>query len=829
MASVRTNPTVSITSQKLAHDTGPVATDGITNDGTVTLSGKVTGTAGTIVRIYDGTKLIGTAALDGKGGWTFSTTLGAGSHALHATAVDTGGRTASTAAQQSILVQTTAPAVQITQQLLAQDDGVSATDRITSNGAVALSGTVSKAAGAFVQVFDGATLLGSATLDGNGGWTFATTLGTGTHALYVVATDMAGNYTVSGAQPAITVVPPGPAVQIVSQVLAQDTGLSDTDRITRNGAVTLSGMVTGAAGTVVKIMDGTVLLGMATLDGKGGWTFATTLTDGTHALTAVAVDPSGTTGTTGTQPPITVDHTAPVVSYTYEYQTAGTNTVQLFGTFAGPAGTKIDIYAGTANLGSATLNADNTWQFTTPVLPDGNYSFVAVATTPAGTSTTFSGVPSLTLGTGTSTLNTANFHTVWTQDFSTTQIDRDIFPIVYGNADQFAYGPNGLTLTSYRSEGFANVGFLQPTWGAGLGQGYGLYTVTASAGANQGAGIAILLWPTDNIWPGPELDMVENWDDPTGQTAYFSVHMKNPVDGSNLVNTIKFSVDLTKANTFSLDWENGSLTYYVNGHELFHITGSEVPKDFAHGGVNAAFGAQITDIGTSFQPTDQVSLTIYNMSYASTAPVPASIKVSNPGMISQTSPGTVVRVTETITGVALPGTTVYALVLDKNNAAYGAWQAVTLGANGTGTFMADFHQSGDYLIVATDPNNLTTMGWSAPVTLGTASNTGGVLSEAVTHDHLWFEKSGNDLIVDVLGTTQRVYINNWYANGQPPQQILASDGLKLDAGITALVQAMANFSAAHPGFNPMTTSHMSLNDIYFGTTLVAVYAGNWHP
>ena len=51
-------PTVSITSQVLAHDTGASATDGITSDGTVTLSGKVSGATGTVVRIYDGTKLV---------------------------------------------------------------------------------------------------------------------------------------------------------------------------------------------------------------------------------------------------------------------------------------------------------------------------------------------------------------------------------------------------------------------------------------------------------------------------------------------------------------------------------------------------------------------------------------------------------------------------------------------------------------------------------------------------------------------------------------------------------------------------------------------------
>jgi hypothetical protein len=133
--------------------------------------------------------------------------------------------------------------------------------------------------------------------------------------------------------------------------------------------------------------------------------------------------------------------------------------------------------------------------------------------------------------------------------------------------------------------------------------------------AGQGTGVAILLWPANNVWPGPEIDILENWSDPTGQTGYMSVHFKGP-NGEDMANSIQFSADLTKQNTFALDWEDGSLTYYINGVELFQNTGTEVPKDAAHGGVNMAFGAQITDIGSNFEPTDTVSLTIYDMNYS---------------------------------------------------------------------------------------------------------------------------------------------------------------------------------------------------------------------
>jgi hypothetical protein len=820
-------PTISITSQTLTNDTGVSATDGITNDGRFTLAGRMSGVTGTKVRIYDGSKFLGTATLDGNGGWTYSGTLPAGSHALHAVATDTSGRTATTTNQSTILVATLAPVISILSQTLAQDTGISATDRVTSNGAVTLAGSISGAAGTAVKIFDGNVQLGTATLDGKGGWSYATTLPIGTHTLHAVASDLAGNTTTTAAFPTITVETSIPVISINTQILAQDTGLSNTDLVTNNGAVTLSGTVSGAAGTFVEIRDGTAVLGLATLDGHGGWTYATTLTDGTHTLQAVATDLSGHSVTTPVQSAITVDHTVPVVSYRYENQVVGSNSVQLFGNYTGPAGTKIEVYSGTTDLGTATITGSNTWQFTTPVLTDGNYSFSAVATTLAGNTATFGGVPSLTVGAAVGTLNTANFTTVWRQDFTTAQIDRDIFPTVYGNPNQFSYGADGLTLTSYRADGFSNVGILQPTWGSGLSQGYGLYSITASHPANQGTGIAILLWPSNNGWPGPEMDMVENWNDPTSQTAYFSVHSKSPLDGSDMVHTIQYAVDLTHANTFSLDWEQGSLTYFVNGQELFHLTGSEVPADFAHGGINAAFGAQITDIGNNYEPSDRVSLTIHDMSYSVVGPAPASIRVSNPGVIDQTTPG-IQHVTQTITGVSLSSPTVYAMVLSRDNVAYVGWQPVTLNTNGVGTFTSEFHATGDYLAVTTDPNNQQINGWSPPVTLGLAADPAGILSEAVAHDHLWFERSGNDLVVDVLGTTQHTYISNWYANGQPWQQIQTIDGFKLDGGIDSLVQSMASFAAAHPAFNPSTTSHTSVTDSYFGSPLATAVSSTWH-
>ena len=376
-------------------------------------------------------------------------------------------------------------------------------------------------------------------------------------------------------------------------------------------------------------------------------------------------------------PSLVVDLTPPVVSFRYENQIVGSNQVDVWGNVSGPAGTTVEVYANGRDLGAATITG-TTWHFATQQLPAGNYSFSAIATTTAGITATFGGIPSLTVGTVSGSLDMSKYKTIWRQDFTTsTAINRDIFPIVYGNADQFSFGANGLTLSSHRSESFANVGIQQPNWQSNLSQGYGLYSITASMPAGQGGGIAILLWPANNVWPGPEIDILENWNDPTNKTGSVSVHFKGP-NGEDMVNAIQISVDLTKPNTYALDWENGHLGYYINGAEIFEINGTEVPKDFAHGGINAAFGAQITDIGTKFEPTDTVQLTIADMNYKRYMPTwwtsarPVSAPVASAISADQAAMAALVGSTNaasTLTPIAQPsiGDTLFANTVSGNS------------------------------------------------------------------------------------------------------------------------------------------------------------------
>jgi hypothetical protein len=122
---------------------------------------------------------------------------------------------------------------------LATDTGASGSDGITSNGGMTVSGLETGASWQYST---------------NGGSTWATGTGTsftlpaGTYAIGVVQvrqTDLAGNTGPSGSN--TTAITIDASALALSLSLATDTGFSNSDGITSNGVVTVSGIETGAS------------------------------------------------------------------------------------------------------------------------------------------------------------------------------------------------------------------------------------------------------------------------------------------------------------------------------------------------------------------------------------------------------------------------------------------------------------------------------------------------------------------------------------------------------------------------------------------------------
>ena len=254
-------------------DTG-TAGDRITSDNTPTLSG--TAEANSTVKVYDGATLLGTTTANGSGAWSYTSgALSNGAHSLTVTATDTAGNTSVASAALNLTIDTVAAAPVIS--LYSTDTGTVG-DGITRDNTLTLTGTAE--ANSTVSVYDGATLLGTVTTNGSGAWSYISgALSDGSHSLTAIATDAAGNTSTASAALNVTIDGTTPGAP---SILLQSTA----------GTLTLSGEA--EAHSTVKVYDGTTLLGSATADGDGLWSFTSApLSDSAHSLTATVTDTAG--------------------------------------------------------------------------------------------------------------------------------------------------------------------------------------------------------------------------------------------------------------------------------------------------------------------------------------------------------------------------------------------------------------------------------------------------------------------------------------------------------------------------------------------------------
>jgi len=97
------------------------------------------------------------------------------------------------------------------------------------------------------------------------------------------------------------------------------------------------------------------------------------------------------------------------------------------------------------------------------------------------------------------------------------------------------------------------------------------------------------------------------------------------------------------------------------------------------------------------------------------------------------------------------------------------------------------------------------------------------LGAGITADNLWFVRSGSDLEIEVMGTHNTVTVADWFDSTGYQLHDITAGGLKLDGQVAQLVQAMATYSAGHPGFDP-TAVAQAPND----AALHAAIASAWH-
>jgi len=307
----------------LAHDTGSSASDHITSDSTLTLSGIETG-----AKVQYST--------DGGNTWNLVFVPSEGLNSVQVRQIDQLGNTSAASTPLSFTFDNIAP---VTPGMgLLRDTGATAGDGNTSNSA--LQGTAE--AGATVQVFEGTNLLGTTTADGTGAWTFTPSLSDGRHSLSVTATDVAGN-TSTPASISFTLDTVAPAP--LGLALADDSGSSATDHITKVGTLALSGQESGAA-----VQYST--------DGGATWTANFTPVEGLNDVEVRQTDAAGNVSAATTLA-FTLDTRIAVPNVTGVSDEAGT----VIGYGKADAGSLVTAYDATspAALGTAIADGGGNW------------------------------------------------------------------------------------------------------------------------------------------------------------------------------------------------------------------------------------------------------------------------------------------------------------------------------------------------------------------------------------------------------------------------------------------------------------------------------------
>ncbi|HZR29869.1 MAG TPA: Ig-like domain-containing protein, partial [Terriglobales bacterium] len=250
-------------------------------------SGTPTGTA----TFFDGVTSLGPGTLDINGKATLSTAaLAVGSHSITASYSGDGNFNASTS---PAITQTVNPGTTTTSV------GTSGTPSVFGNS-VTFTATVVVATGAgtptgTVTFKDGATTLGSGAVNGSGHATFATALlAAGGHSITAVYNGDA-NFTGSTSAAFTQTVNQGTTTTVVGTSGTPSTYGSSVTFTATVAEVSGSGLPTGT----VTFFDGVTTLGGGTLNGGGVATFSTsTLTAGSHSITAVYNGDANLTGST---------------------------------------------------------------------------------------------------------------------------------------------------------------------------------------------------------------------------------------------------------------------------------------------------------------------------------------------------------------------------------------------------------------------------------------------------------------------------------------------------------------------------------------------------
>ncbi|QVV61185.1 BapA/Bap/LapF family large adhesin [Leclercia sp. Colony189] len=378
-------PVIALAQDDVAPGTGALASGSSTNDTLPVLTG--TSEPNARIQIFEGETLVGVGVADAQGNWTATLTepLSDAQHSFRAVAIDAAGNASDPSAAFTLTVDTQPPAAPV---LVSVTDDVGAggildNAQLTNDANPTLRGTAE--AGTTVNIYDGATLLGTALVGADNAWIFTpqSPLGDGLHTLTVTATDAAGNVSPPTSGFVInvdTIAPPAPAIVSVVDDIGSVQGPVLNGNPTNDTRPTLNG--TAEAGAIVRIYDGDTLVGETIANAEGQWTLAQTTTaliDGVHNFTATATDTAGNLSARSPVTSITVDTIAPGAPGSFTVLNNG-NTL----TGQGEAGSTITVRDGDTVIGTGVVDETGNFSLTLTTPKQNGELLTVTATDRAG-------------------------------------------------------------------------------------------------------------------------------------------------------------------------------------------------------------------------------------------------------------------------------------------------------------------------------------------------------------------------------------------------------------------------------------------------------------
>ncbi|MEI9720072.1 BapA/Bap/LapF family large adhesin [Enterobacter kobei] len=414
---VDTTPPVAATIASVTDDVGgvqgPLSSGDTTDDTQPLLQG--TAPPDAVVTVYDGTTLLGTAILDGSGGWSFTpvTPLTDGPHSLTVHTTDAAGNT--TVSSPFVLtVDTVAPATPDIPAITVNPDGTETPlnpGETTRDTTPTLSGTGNP--GDTVTIYNGGVKLDDVVVDGTGNWTWtpATPLPNGTYDITLTVTNMDGTGNESAPSQPVTITidtdpPVTPAAPVITDSVSQVTGPVPDGGTTNDPRPVLSG--TGTANDVINITDTVngipTVVGTVTVDSTGNWSWRpdSNIGEGSHVYTATATDEAGNVSAASPAITITVDTVAPdtpVISAVGGEPSGGfiTDATPTVGG-TGVNGETVIVYNNGVEVGRVVV-ANGEWNLDLPAQTDGPLNITVAGVDAAGNVSAPSPVFTVTLDT----------------------------------------------------------------------------------------------------------------------------------------------------------------------------------------------------------------------------------------------------------------------------------------------------------------------------------------------------------------------------------------------------------------------------------------------